>query len=69
MDYITPTNPLLLVVAVFFLAEHIAPGRGLHQVHHSASRIEILTSFYKHPLEMAANSIIISVVLFAVLGA
>lgn len=43
--------------------------RGLHQIHHSASRIEILTAFYKHPLEIAANSIIISVVLFVVLGA
>lgn len=41
----------------------------LHQIHHSASRIEILTSFYKHPLEMAANSLIISFVLFMVLGA
>ncbi|MEJ2180730.1 MAG: sterol desaturase family protein [Gammaproteobacteria bacterium] len=42
---------------------------GLHQIHHSASRIEILTSFYKHPLEIAANSMIISFVLFVVLGA
>jgi len=43
--------------------------QGLHQIHHSASRIEILTSFYKHPLEIAANSIIISTVLFLFLGA
>lgn len=43
--------------------------RVLHQIHHSASRIETLTAFYKHPLEIAANSIIISVVLFVVLGA
>lgn len=43
--------------------------RALHQIHHSASRIEILTSFYKHPLEMMSNSIIISFVLFALLGA
>lgn len=42
---------------------------GLHQIHHSASRIEILTSFYKHPLEIASNSIIISFVLFVILGA
>lgn len=41
----------------------------LHQIHHSASRIEILTSFYKHPVEMASNSIIITIVLFPVLGA
>lgn len=43
--------------------------RGLHQIHHSASRIEILTAFYKHPLEIASNSIIISFVLFVLLGA
>ena len=42
---------------------------GLHQIHHSASRIEILTSFYKHPLEIASNSIIISFILFVLLGA
>ncbi len=42
---------------------------SLHQIHHSASRIEILTSFYKHPAEMMSNSIIISLVLFTVLGA
>lgn len=41
----------------------------LHQIHHSASRIEILTSFYKHPVEIASNSIIITFVLFPVLGA
>jgi sterol desaturase/sphingolipid hydroxylase (fatty acid hydroxylase superfamily) len=43
--------------------------QGLHQIHHSASRIEILTAFYKHPVEMMLNSIIISFVLFSVLGA
>ena len=29
-----------------------------HQIHHSPSRIEVLTSFYKHPLEIAADSIL-----------
>jgi sterol desaturase/sphingolipid hydroxylase (fatty acid hydroxylase superfamily) len=43
--------------------------RTLHQIHHSAARIEILTAFYKHPVEMAANPIIIGFVLFALLGA
>lgn len=43
--------------------------QSLHQIHHSPSRIEILTSFYKHPLEMISNSIIISIVLFSLLGA
>ena len=40
----------------------------LHQIHHSASRIEILTSFYKHPLEIFTNSFITSLILFPVLG-
>lgn len=43
--------------------------RMLHQLHHSPSRIEVLTAFYKHPVEIAANSFIISVVLFVLLGA
>jgi sterol desaturase/sphingolipid hydroxylase (fatty acid hydroxylase superfamily) len=29
-----------------------------HQVHHSPSRIEVLRSFYKHPIEIAADSIL-----------
>jgi sterol desaturase/sphingolipid hydroxylase (fatty acid hydroxylase superfamily) len=43
--------------------------RVFHQVHHSPSRIEVLTSFYKHPLEMAANSVIYTLILFPLLGA
>ncbi|MDY6978897.1 MAG: sterol desaturase family protein [Pseudomonadota bacterium] len=39
-----------------------------HQVHHSASRIEVLTSFYKHPFEILVNSFITAVILFPVLG-
>ena len=27
-----------------------------HQIHHSPSRIEVLTSFYKHPIEPPRNS-------------
>lgn len=40
-----------------------------HQIHHSASRIETLTSFYKHPLEIAVNSILSSAIIFILLGA
>ena len=29
--------------------------RWFHQVHHSPQRIEIITSFYKHPLEIVAE--------------
>ena len=39
-----------------------------HQIHHSASRIEVLTSFYKHPIEIFVNSFITAVVLFPLLG-
>ena len=41
---------------------------ALHQVHHSPQRIETITSFYKHPLEIAMNSLIISVLSYTVLG-
>lgn len=41
----------------------------MHQIHHSASRIETLTSFYKHPLEIALNSVLSSAVIFVLLGA
>ena len=43
--------------------------RTLHQIHHSASRIETLTSFYKHPLEIAINSVLSSAIIFVLLGA
>src|SRR5438128_651613 len=32
--------------------------RTLHQIHHSARRLEILTSFYKHPVEIWFNSLL-----------
>jgi sterol desaturase/sphingolipid hydroxylase (fatty acid hydroxylase superfamily) len=40
----------------------------MHQVHHSPQRIETITSFYKHPLEIICNSIIIGSVNFLILG-
>jgi sterol desaturase/sphingolipid hydroxylase (fatty acid hydroxylase superfamily) len=43
--------------------------RTLHQIHHSASRIETLTSFYKHPLEIAINSVLSGAIIFVLLGA
>lgn len=42
--------------------------RVFHQIHHSPSRIEVLTSFYKHPVEILANSALTAVILFPVLG-
>ena len=42
--------------------------RMLHQVHHSPERIEVLTSFYKHPLEILLNSLLSSAVLYLGVG-
>ena len=42
--------------------------RGFHQIHHSPQRIEVITSFYKHPLEMVVNSIIGSLLVYTLLG-
>ncbi len=42
--------------------------RWLHQVHHSPQRIEVITSFYKHPLEIVANGVLSSAILYLVVG-
>jgi sterol desaturase/sphingolipid hydroxylase (fatty acid hydroxylase superfamily) len=42
--------------------------RVFHQIHHSPVRLEVITSFYKHPIEMVANSIIGSVLIYSLLG-
>lgn len=42
--------------------------RWFHQVHHSPQRIEIITSFYKHPLEIVVNSLLSSAILYFVVG-
>lgn len=51
-------------------ARHEIPflWRWLHQVHHSPRRIEIITSFYKHPFEILANGMLSSFVLFVLVG-
>lgn len=52
-------------------ARHDVPllWRTLHQVHHSPSRLEVLTSFYKHPLEVLANGVLSSAILYLLVGA
>ena len=42
--------------------------RFFHQIHHSPQRLEVITSFYKHPIEMAVNSLIGSALVYALLG-
>ncbi len=51
-------------------ARHASPllWRLLHQVHHSPSRIEIVTSFYKHPVEILANGVLSSAICYLVVG-
>ena len=40
-----------------------------HQIHHSPQRIEIITSFYKHPIEIFGNSVLSSAILYLLCGA
>jgi sterol desaturase/sphingolipid hydroxylase (fatty acid hydroxylase superfamily) len=42
--------------------------RLCHQLHHSPRRIEIVTSFYKHPVEITINSILSSAIVYLLLG-
>lgn len=42
--------------------------RWFHQVHHSPQRIEVITSFYKHPFELLANGVLSSAVLYLIVG-
>jgi sterol desaturase/sphingolipid hydroxylase (fatty acid hydroxylase superfamily) len=42
--------------------------RFAHQIHHSAARIEILTSFYKHPFEILINSILSAFIVYPLMG-
>jgi sterol desaturase/sphingolipid hydroxylase (fatty acid hydroxylase superfamily) len=41
---------------------------SFHQIHHSPQRIEVITSFYKHPGEMMVNSLIGSLLVYSLLG-
>jgi sterol desaturase/sphingolipid hydroxylase (fatty acid hydroxylase superfamily) len=42
--------------------------RLCHQLHHSARRIEIVTSFYKHPVEILLNSFLSALIVYALFG-
>ena len=42
--------------------------RWVHQVHHSPQRIEVITSFYKHPVEILLNGVISSAIVYLVVG-
>jgi sterol desaturase/sphingolipid hydroxylase (fatty acid hydroxylase superfamily) len=69
-------DALLGYVAITFIyywwhrARHENPflWRWVHQVHHSASRLEVLTSFYKHPVEILINGLLSPAILYVLLG-
>ncbi|MEP2776929.1 MAG: sterol desaturase family protein [Luteolibacter sp.] len=42
--------------------------RLCHQIHHSPRRIELLASFYKHPVEIFINSLISAVLVYGIFG-
>lgn len=48
--------------------EHDILWVGFHQIHHSPQRLEVITSFYKHPGEMVVNSVIGSLLVYTLLG-
>jgi sterol desaturase/sphingolipid hydroxylase (fatty acid hydroxylase superfamily) len=62
----------LLGTFVFYWWHRLRHASGFwqvfHQIHHSPSRIEVLTSFYKHPLEIAADSLLASALIYGLLG-
>ncbi len=70
-----PGGVLAYVIATFVFywwhrARHESDllWRLFHQIHHSPQRLEVITSFYKHPLEMVANSIIGALLVYTFLG-
>jgi len=42
--------------------------RLCHQLHHSPRRIELVTSFYKHPVEITINSLLTSAIVYLLMG-
>ncbi|MEM9398641.1 MAG: sterol desaturase family protein [Verrucomicrobiota bacterium] len=43
--------------------------RLCHQLHHSPQRLEVLMSFYKHPVEIMLNGLLSSTISYVLLGA
>jgi sterol desaturase/sphingolipid hydroxylase (fatty acid hydroxylase superfamily) len=68
-----PVVGYVIITFIFYWwhrARHVSPflWRWFHQVHHSPARLEILTSFYKHPFEILINSVLTSSILTVLLG-
>ncbi len=63
----------LLITFIYYWwhrARHSVPllWRYVHRLHHSPARIEVITSFYKHPVELLLNAVLSSALLYFVLG-
>lgn len=56
----------------FYWWHRLRHGKGFwlvfHQIHHSPSRIEVVTSFYKHPVEILSDALLSALVLYPLLG-
>lgn len=73
-------NPILGGLLAYFIATFIFYWwhrirhtsdffwKYFHQIHHSPQRLEVITSFYKHPLEMVVNSLIGGALVYTCLG-
>ena len=42
--------------------------RVAHQIHHSATRLELFTSFFKHPLEISIDSVLSALIVYPIMG-
>ena len=72
-DFASAVIAYLLLTFIYYVWHRVRHDsyflwNTLHQFHHSPSRIETITSFYKHPLEIVVNSILIGSVVFILLG-
>lgn len=61
---------LTLIYYWWHRARHEMPWlwRTFHQIHHSPTRLEVITSFYKHPFEILVNGVLSSAILHSLLG-
>lgn len=72
-DFVLGLIGYLAITFVFYWWHRIRHDSYLlwimfHQLHHSASRLETITSFYKHPLEIVLNSLLMGTISYMLLG-
>ncbi len=72
-DFILGFMAYLVITFVFYWWHRVRHDSYVlwvlfHQLHHSASRLETITSFYKHPLEIMLNSLLMGSISYLFLG-